>query len=91
MDVKTLSEWISELMLENERERKIDSVVHYKCSNKPIVVATVDVPKDEKVFSVDIVKFLESEGIKFDYLAYDGEKCRYCAMRYKKGFERCQQ
>ena len=91
MDVKTLSELISELMLENERERKIDSVVCYKYSSKPIVVATVDVPNDEKVCSVDIVKFLESEGIKFDYLAYDGEKYRYCAMRYKKGFERCQQ
>ena len=69
----------------------VDSVIHYKYLNKPVVVATVDVPKDERVPSDKIVNFLVSQGIKFDYLAYDGEKCRYLAMLSKKGFERCQQ
>ena len=67
----------------------VDSVIHYKYLNKPVVVATVDVPKDERVPSDKIVSFLVSQGIKFDYLAYDGEKCRYLAMLSKKGFERC--
>ena len=69
----------------------IDSVIHYRYLNKPVVLATVDVPKDERVPSDKIVNFLVSQGIKFDYLAYDGEKCRYLAMLSKKGFERCQQ
>ena len=69
----------------------VDNVIHYRYLNKPVVVATVDVPKDEKVPSDKIVNFLVSEGIKFDYLAYDGEKRRYYAMRNKKGFERCKQ
>ena len=69
----------------------VDSVIHYRYLNKPVVVATVDVPKDEKVPSDKIVNFLQSEGIKFNYLAYDGEKCRYLAMLSKKGFERCEQ
>ena len=69
----------------------VDSIIHYRYLNKPVVVATVDVPKDERVPSDKIVNFLVSQGIKFDYLAYDGEKCRYLAMLSKKGFERCQQ
>ena len=69
----------------------VDSVIHYRYLNKPVVVATVDVPKDERVPSDKIVNFLVSQGIKFDYLAYDGEKCRYLAMLSKKGFERCEQ
>ena len=69
----------------------VDSIVHYRYLNKPVVVATVDVPKDERVPSYKIVDFLVSEGIKFDYLAYDREKCGYCAMLSKKGFERCEQ
>ena len=66
----------------------VDNVIHYRYLNKPVVVATVDVPKDERVPSDKIVNFLVSEGIKFDYLAYDREKCRYYAMLNKKGFER---
>ena len=69
----------------------VDSVIHYRYLNKPVVVATVDVPKDERVPSDKIVNFLVSQEIKFDYLVYDGEKCRYLAMLSKKGFERCQQ
>ena len=69
----------------------VDNVIHYRYLNKPVVVATVDVPKDERVPSDKIVNFLVSQGIKFDYLAYDGEKCRYLAMLSKKGFERYQQ
>ena len=69
----------------------VDSVIHYRYLNKPVVVATVDMPKDEKVPSYKIVDFLVSEGIKFDYLAYDREKCRYYAMLNKNGFERCEQ
>ena len=69
----------------------VDSIIHYRYLNKPVVVATVDVPKDERVPSDNIVNFLVSEGIKFDYLAYDREKCRYYAMLNKKGFERCGQ
>ena len=69
----------------------VDNVIHYRYLNKPVVVATVDVPKDERVPSHKIVNFLVSQGIKFDYLAYDGEKCRYLAMLSKKGFERCEQ
>ena len=67
----------------------VDSVIHYRYLNKPVVMATVDVPKDEMVSSNKIVDFLVSEGVKFDYLAYDGEKRRYYAMLNKKGFERC--
>ena len=69
----------------------VDNVIHYRHLNKPVVVATVDVPKDEKVPSYKIVDFLVSEGIRFDYLAYDREKCRYYAMLNKNGFERCEQ
>ena len=69
----------------------VDSIIHYRYLNKPVVVATVDIPKGEKVPSYKIVDFLASEGIKFDYLAYDREKCRYYAMLNKKGFERCEQ
>ena len=69
----------------------VDNVIHYRYLNKPVVVATVDVPKDERVLSYKIVDFLVSEGIIFDYLAYDREKCRYYAMLNKKGFERCEQ
>ena len=69
----------------------VDNVIHYRYLNKPVVVAAVDVPEDERVPIDKIVNFLVSEGIKFDYLAYDGEKCRYLAMLSKKGFETCQQ
>ena len=69
----------------------VDNVIHYRYLNKPVVVATVDVPKDEKVPSYKIVDFLVSEGIVFDYLAYDGEKRRYYAMLNKNCFERCKQ
>ena len=69
----------------------VDIVIRYRYLNKPVVVATVDVPKDERVPSDKIVNFLVSQGIKFDYLVYDGEKCRYLAMLSKKGFERCEQ
>ena len=68
----------------------VDSVIHYRYLNKPVVVATVDVPKDEKVPSNKIVDFLVSEGVKFDYLAYDGDKRRYYAMLNKNCFEKCQ-
>ena len=27
----------------------VDNVIHYRYLNKPVVVATVDVPKDERV------------------------------------------
>ena len=63
----------------------VDNVIHYRYLNKPVVVATVDVPKDERVPSDKIVNFLVSEGIKFDYLAYNREKCRYYAMLNKGG------
>lgn len=89
MDVKTFNELFDGLV--NERKRDVDSVVHYRYLNKPVVVATVDVPKDERVQGYKIVDFLKSEGIKFDYLAYDGEKRRYYAMLNKNGFERCEQ
>ena len=69
----------------------VDNVIHYRYLNKPVVVASVDVPKDEKVPCSEIINFLQSEGIKFSYLAYDGEKCCYYAMLNKKGFERCKQ
>ena len=85
MDVKTFNEFFNELA--NEQKR----IVHYRYSNKPAVVATVDVPKNERIPSYKIVDFLVSEGIKFDYLTYDGEKCRYYAMLNKNDFERCMQ
>lgn len=69
----------------------VDSIIHYRYLNKSVVVATVDVPKDEKVPCSEIINFLQSEGIKFNYLTYDGEKCRYYAMLNKKGFEKCKQ
>ena len=69
----------------------VDSVIHYRYLNKPVVVATVDVPKDEKVPSNKIVDFLVSEGVKFDYLTYNTGKSRYYAMLNKNGFERCEQ
>lgn len=89
MDVKTFNEFFNELV--NEHKRDVDGVVHYRYLNKHVVVATVDVPKDERVPSDKIVNFLVSQGIKFDYLAYDREKCRYYAMLNKNGFERCEQ
>ncbi len=89
MDVKTFNEFFNELV--NEHKSDVDGVVHYRYLNKHVVVATVDVPKDERVPSDKIVNFLVSQGIKFDYLAYDREKCRYYAMLNKNGFERCEQ
>ena len=89
MDVKTFNELFDELV--NEQKREVNNVIHYRYLNKPVVVATVDVPRDERVPSNEIVDFLVSEGVRFDYLAYDGEKYRYCAMLNKKGFERCKQ
>ena len=68
-----------------------NEIIHYRYSNKPTVVATVDMPKNERVPSYRVVRFLESQGIKFDYLAYDREKCRYYAMLNKNSFERCEQ
>lgn len=67
----------------------IDRVIHYRYLNSPVVVAIVDVPIGERIPSYKIVDFLKSEGIKFDYLAFDGEKRRYYAMLNKNGFERC--
>ena len=89
MDVKTFNEFFNKLV--NEQKRNIDNVVHYRYSSKPTVVATVDMPKNERVPSYRVVRFLESQGIKFDYLAYDREKCRYYAMLNKNSFERCEQ
>lgn len=89
MDVKTFNESFNELV--NEHKSEVNNVIHYRYLNKPVVVATVDVPKNERIPSNKIVDFLVSEGIKFDYLAYDGEKCRYYAMLNKNGFERCMQ
>lgn len=89
MGVETFNDFFNELI--NEHKRDVDSVVHYRYLNKPVVVATVDVPKDEIVPGDKIVNFLVSQGIKFDYLAYDREKCRYYAMLNKNGFERCEQ
>ena len=88
MDVQIFNEFLNELA--NEHKRDIDNIVHYRYSNKPVVVATVDVPKDERVPSYRIARFLESKGVKFDYFVYDREKCRYYAMLNKNGFERCQ-
>ena len=68
-----------------------NEIVHYRYSSKPIVVATVDVPKDENVPCSEIINFLQSEGIIFDYLTYDTGKSRYCVMLNKNGFERCEQ
>lgn len=89
MDVKTFNEFFNELV--NKQEREVNNVIHYRYLDKPVVVATVDVPIDERIPSYKIVDFLKSEGIKYDYLAYDGEKRRYYAMLNKKGFERCEQ
>lgn len=89
MDVKTFNELFNELA--NKQESNIDNVVHYRYSNKPIAVAIVDVPKDERVPSYKIVDFLVSEGIRFDYLTYDTEKSRYYAMLNKNCFEKCNQ
>lgn len=72
-------------------EEKKSEVVRYRYSNRPVVVATVDVAFGEKLFSGDVIDFLSSEGVKFDYLAYDGEENRYYAMLRKKGFEKCDQ
>lgn len=69
----------------------VDRVIHYRYLNSPVVVAIVDVPIGKRIPSYKIVDFLKSEGIKFDYLAYDGENRRYYAMLNKKGFERCKQ
>ena len=89
MDVKTFNELFDELV--NEQKREVNNVIHYRYLNKPVVVATVDVPRDERIPSYKIVDFLRSEGIKFDYLTYDVEKRRYYAMLNKNGFERCEQ
>lgn len=89
MDVKTFNEFFNELV--NKQEREVNNVIHYRYLDKPVVVATVDVPIDERIPSYKIVDFLKSEGIKYDYLAYDGEKRRYYAMLNKNGFERCEQ
>lgn len=88
MDVKTFNEFFNELV--NEHKRDVDNVIRYRYLNKPVVVATVDIPIDERIPSYKIVDFLKSEGIKFDYLAYGGEKRRYYAMLNKNGFERCE-
>ena len=69
----------------------VDDVIRYKYSNKPVVVATVYVPKDERVQNYEIINFLVSEGIKFDFLTYDVEKNRYYAMLKKNCFEKCNQ
>lgn len=69
----------------------VDNVIHYRYLNKPVVVATVDVPKDERVPNYEIINFLVSEGIKFDFLKYDVEKSRYYAMLKKNCFEKCNQ
>lgn len=89
MDVKTFNEFFNELA--NKQEREVNNVIHYRYLNKPVVVAMVDVPIDERIPSYKIVDFLKSEGIKYDYLAYDGGKRRYYAMLNKNGFERCEQ
>lgn len=89
MDVKTFDESFNELV--NEHKSEVNNVIHYRYLNKPVVVATIDIPRNERIPSNKIVDFLVSEGIKFDYLAYDGEKCRYYAMLNKNGFERCMQ
>lgn len=68
-----------------------NEIIHYRYSSKPTVVATVDMPKNERVPSYRVVRFLESQGIKFDYLTYDWEECRYYAMLNENGFERCMQ
>ena len=88
MGVKTFNEFFNELV--NEHKREVNNVIRYRYLNKPVVVATVDVPRDERIPSYKIVDFLKSEGIKFDYLAYDGEKRRHYAMLNKNGFERCE-
>lgn len=72
-------------------EEKKPEIIRYRYSNKPVIIATVDVDYGEKLFSGDVIDFLNSEGVKFDYLAYDGEKNRYYAMIRKNGFERCKQ
>ena len=89
MDVKTFNEFFNELVSEHKCE--VNNVIHYRYLNKPVVVATVDVPRDEIIPSYKIVDFLRSEGIKFDYLAYDGKRSCYYAMLNKNGFERCEQ
>ena len=89
MDVKTFNELFDELVSEHKCE--VNNVIHYRYLNKPVVVATVDVPRDERIPSNKVVDFLVSEGIKFDYLTYDTEKSRYYAMLNKKGFEKCEQ
>lgn len=89
MDVKTFDELFNERV--NEHKREVNNVIHYRYLNKPVVVATVDVPIDERIPSYKIVDFLKSEEIKFDYLAYDRDKHRYYAMLNKNGFERCKQ
>lgn len=69
----------------------VDDVIRYRYLNKPVVVATVDVPKDERVPNYEIINFLVSEGIKFDFLTYDMEKGRYYAMLKRNCFEKCNQ
>ena len=89
MDVKTFNELFDELVSEHKCE--VNNVIHYRYLNKPVVVATVDVPRDERIPSYKIVDFLRSEGIKFDYLTYDGKRSCYYAMLNRNGFERCEQ
>lgn len=75
----------------NERINVVSNgIIRYRYSSKTTVVATVDVPENERISGYNVVKFLESEGIKFDCLSYNAEKHRYYAMLRKNGFERCQ-
>lgn len=76
-------------MSEKDLNGVSNEVVHYRYSNKPVVVATVNVADDENVLGVEVAEFLESEGIKFDHLLYDENQRRYYAMLSKKGFEKC--
>lgn len=69
----------------------MNEVIHYKYSNKPVVVATVDITGGENVLGIDVAEFLESEGVEFDHLVYDENQRRYYATLRKKGFEKCNQ
>ena len=57
MDVKTFNELFDGLV--NEHKREVNNVIHYRYLNKPVVVATVDVPRDERIPSYKIVDFLK--------------------------------
>ena len=47
MGVKTFNEFFNELV--NEHKREVNNVIRYRYLNKPVVVATVDVPRDERI------------------------------------------